>query len=170
MTSQQLTLTARVDGALPPRAEVPRGLALRPCTSDLVGALADLYWEAYDPGVAAASLDEARADLEASFAGEYGPLWPEASPVLEQSGSVVAAVLTVRSAPWDDVPPGPFVIELMTARSHRRRGLARLLMLESLHVAADEGASAVGLRVDSGNLAALSLYTDLGFRPVDRLG
>ncbi len=170
MTSQQLTLLARVDGALPARLEVPQGLSLRPCTTDLAGGLADLYWEAYDPGVAAASLDEARADVESSLAGEYGPLWPEASPVLEQSGAVVATALTVRSTPWDDVPPGPFVIELMTARSHRRRGLARLLLLESLHAAADAGASTVGLRVDSGNLAALSLYTDLGFRPVDRLG
>ncbi len=132
--------------------------------ADAVG-VGRLYFDAYEAGEACATLEEALADVEASFAGEYGELWPPATLLIEQGGDVVAAVMTVRRAPWDDTPPCPFIIELFTDRSHRRRGLGRGLVGAVSTAAAVAGESCVGLRVMSHNHAAVSLYASLGFEP-----
>ena len=156
----QLELAGWVPREPPP---VIDGVEVRsPARSDipLVGAL---YFSAYEPGVAGADVAEATADIEASFDGDYGELWPEASAVAIRHDQIVGAVLTVKEAPWDDTPKGPFIIELFVDREHRRQGIARLLIgrcLDALHRA---GAASVGLRVVSDNEPALRLYRSMGF-------
>ncbi|MEO6821170.1 MAG: GNAT family N-acetyltransferase, partial [Candidatus Nanopelagicales bacterium] len=61
-----------------------------------------------------------------------------------------------RTAPWDDVSDGPFVIDLFTDPAHRRRGLATWLLSEAIRrlpAVAPDGV--VGLRVKANNAAAL---------------
>ena len=139
--------------------------ALRTVTADDIPALARLYFVAYDTGDAATSIEEARDDMEASLAGDYGALWPAASPVIVTGSRIVAAALTVHRAPWPDAPTGAFIIELFTDRTHRRRGLATALLAHVTGTALVAGHATVGLRVSEDNAAARSLYGSLGFRP-----
>lgn len=146
----------------PPPVVVPAGYAVRACSPEDVGPLGDLYFDSYDPGEASATREEAVADIRAAFAGDYGELWPAASLVATTAGGEpVAAIQVVRRAPWPDTPDCPFVIELFTARAHRRHGLARALIAGALAVV---GRTGLALRVSAGNTAALRLYRDLGFR------
>lgn len=160
--SDLVTLIRRIDAA-PSPAEPPAGLAMRSSRPADLAALGALYFAAYDPGIACDTLEEAVADVAASFAGEYGEYWPEASPVVTSGGRIVNAVMTVRRAPWDDTPDCPFIIELFTARDHRRRGLGRLAVTSCMRTVAAAGEQAVALRVAVDNRAALALYRSLGF-------
>lgn len=131
--------------------------------SDLA-RLGELYFTAYDAGVAGDSLDAAVADMQASLAGKYGPFLPQASHVaLDENGKIIAAVLVVEHAVGDDTPEVPFIIELITDREHRRRGLAEDLVLATLDTLFNDGKTDVALRVESSNSAALALYLSLDF-------
>ena len=125
--------------------------------------LGRLYFDSYPPGVVGADVAEATGDIASCFEGEYGDLNRGASLVAVDVGRLVGAVLVVEDAPWEDTPAGPFIIELMTAPSERRRGVGRRLVLASMSVLASQGHERVGLRVDETNAAAISLYDGLGF-------
>ncbi len=56
---------------------------------------------------------------------------------------------------------------LMVAQRARRRGLARVLTLAAMVIAAERGARRAFLQVEAGNHAALALYHRLGFVDVD---
>jgi ribosomal protein S18 acetylase RimI-like enzyme len=104
-------------------------------------------------------------DVRAAFNGDYGPLLAESSLALVRAGDIAAAVLTVGAAPWDDVPPGAFVIDLFTDPAHRRQGLARWLLqraIRSLPLSFEGGP--ISLRVETENQPAIALYTAEGFR------
>lgn len=164
---QLLTLIAAPDreGAVGGGRPLPGGYGVGPVRRSDAEALGRLYFDAYPPGVVGETVAEAIADIHATFEGAYGDLWPEGSGAIVHDGAPVAAILTVRRAPWDDTPDGPFVIELFTDRAHRWRGLARRLVGDCLTAARDAGEEAVGLRVDAENVAARALYASLGFVP-----
>ncbi len=65
----------------------------------------------------------------------------------------------------DDAPDCPWLIEVFTDPRRRRTGLARALVMSACRVIAAAGETRVGLTVDEGNLAALTLYKSLGFGP-----
>lgn len=146
-------------------APSPPGFTFRPCDRADIDALGTLYFSAYDPGVACDSREAAVADIAASLGGRYGPLWLAASPVVINAGIIVGALLTVRRAAWEPVPPCPFIIEVFTARTHRRRGLARAMLARCLTESRAAGEPAVALSVEPANTAAWSLYDSLGFVP-----
>jgi ribosomal protein S18 acetylase RimI-like enzyme len=119
-----------------------------------------LYAGCYSP-IRVADEASAIADMQASWHGQYGEWLRECSLVAEVDGRPVAAVLVVDSPPWDDVSDLVFIIELFTDPDHRRRGLGEALLTASLHAVGVD--RVVGLRVDSYNNAAVSLYRNLGF-------
>jgi len=165
-----LTLIGSTDADRPGMCVTPAGPVVRPCQDADADGLGRLYFGAYEPGVASDTIDEAVADIRAAFAGDYGEFWPEGSLLIERGGDPIAAILTVRRAPWAGMPDGPFIIELFTARAFRRQGLARLLVRRCLAIAREESVPTVALRVDPENAAARSLYGSLGFtvwRPED---
>lgn len=126
--------------------------------------LGELYYTAYDAGAAGDSIEVALADIQASMAGKYGPFLPNASHVaLDENGKIVAAVLVVERAIGDDTPNAPFIIELITDRDHRRRGLAEDLVLATMDTLFNDGQADVALRVETTNSAALALYLSLDF-------
>lgn len=87
----------------------------------------------------------ARSGCRASFDGDYGSLWLEAFPVIEHHGRIVAATMTVRRAPWHQVPDCPFIIELFTDRTRRFRA-RRLVRLWAATVSS-AGETRLALRV-----------------------
>src|SRR3990170_4840842 len=100
-------LLAPLTAPLPP-PPLPPSYSLRPPTCDDAPALAALYFAAYPPGVACATLAAAQEEIRATFAGAYGDLWPEASALIEHHSStgiaaptLAAAILTVHRAPWE---------------------------------------------------------------------
>lgn len=139
------------------------GYSLRPMAPADTDELGRLYFDSYDAGDADESVEAATADIKASFEGAYGELWLQASPVVECSGAIVGAIMTVRRAPWEDVGECPFIIELFVDRAHRRRGLARWLVCEVLASAYRSAEHRLQLRVDEANSPALALYRSLGF-------
>ncbi|MET9310405.1 GNAT family N-acetyltransferase [Kribbella sp. NPDC003505] len=138
-------------------APVP-DVELRPPSADDAVALGRLYFEAYDPGVASATEAEALDDIHRTFDGEYGVLDTALSRLAWMGDELVGALLVVERAPWPDTPDCRFVIELFTARNHRRSGIAKLLLAEC-------SAVEVALRVQETNAPALALYRSVGFQP-----
>lgn len=133
------------------------GVVLRPPAVQDTHALAQLYYDSYDKGVAAATPEEALDDIALTFEGGYGVLTAALSRLAWQGDQLVGALLVVERAPWPDTPDCPFVIELFTARSHRRRGIAKLLLSTCCGVT-------VALRVDPTNEPAVHLCRSLGFQ------
>ncbi|TCC51203.1 GNAT family N-acetyltransferase [Kribbella capetownensis] len=154
MTPPMLTLV-RPPGPL--QAAPVEGVVLRPPVVADTAALGRLYFEAYPPGAASASEQEAIEDIALTFEDAYGVLDSRLSRLALVGDRMVGAILVVQRAPWPDTPDCAFVIELFTAPTHRRLGIARLLL---------SGCSAetVALRVDDDNTPALTLYRTLGFQ------
>ncbi|MER7245246.1 GNAT family N-acetyltransferase [Kribbella sp. NPDC000426] len=132
------------------------GVVLRPPAVADAAALARLYFDAYEPGIAADSEQDALDDINLTFEDGYGVLAPTLSRLAWADEELVGALLVVERAPWPDTPDCPFIIELFTARTRRRQGIARLLLTSC-------AATTVALRVEEDNAPALTLYRDLGF-------
>lgn len=136
-------------------------------TSD-APVLGELYFAAYDTGIAEASVEAARNAMAEIFAGKYGRLLPEASQAaLDSEGNIVAAVLVVEQAMHKNAPKSPFLIELFTDRVHRRKGLAEHLVMIAADKLFQAGYPEVAVSVDDENYAALALYLSMEFRRWD---
>jgi len=159
----QLTLIAGGRAAQAP--VLAAGFAVRSPAEGDAGRLGRLY---FDAGVPYANLAHAEAAVEeilAFFRGEFGVFWPAASGVVEHDGRLVAALLAVHRAPWDDTPDGPFITDLFTDPGFRRRGLGRVLIARCLDAVHRSARGCAALRVESENTPAVRLYQSFGFRP-----
>lgn len=156
----QLTMVRDLTDAPEPPPGRP-GVVIRPIEESDLAAVGRLYGACYPAGEVGDEA-EAVADVRASWRGEYGAWSREASLLAEVGGRLVAAVLVVDRPPWDDAADLVFVIDLFTEPARRQRGLGEVLVRTSL--AAVDRERVVGLRVDSENAAAVSLYRKLGFR------
>lgn len=58
------------------------------------------------------------------------------------------------------------ILNVAVSSSHRGRGIARMLLMESFRLAREKGAEIMALEVRASNDAAISLYQQLGFRRV----
>lgn len=153
----QLTLS-RAPGQVVERI-TSADLTMRPITADDLDSVGAVYASSY-PGGTAGSVEEATADVAASWAGEYGRWRRDASVLAEHDGAVVGAVLVVDDPPWPDVTDPTFVIDLFVAPAARRRGFAGALLATAL---SSTSANRVGLRVEGDNFAAVRLYRSIGF-------
>ena len=57
------------------------------------------------------------------------------------------------------------IFDVVTVPTHRRTGLARLVMSSLRRWGADAGATSTFLQVHAGNAGAIALYDSLGFSP-----
>jgi GNAT superfamily N-acetyltransferase len=146
--------------------KLPDGYVVRAAVVQDVEAIGRLYFEATEARVG--SQAEAVADIQRGFDGAYGDYWCEASLVVVRGTEPVACLLTVRRAPWAGTPDCPWINELFTAKSHRRRGLARALLATCMRVVAEAGHGQLALRVNEDNAPARALYGQLGFVPYER--
>ncbi|MEU8531080.1 MULTISPECIES: GNAT family N-acetyltransferase [Streptomyces] len=155
------------DLAGPPPA-LPDGIETRPMTREEF-----VVWEAAGRQSYAESWiargvpeDQAHAKAEAS----HRDLLPEGldSPgvsieVVLRDGALVGHVWTARR----ELEPGVsgwYVYDVLVDAEQRGHGYGRALMLLAERVAADAGASLLGLHVFAGNTPALALYESLGYR------
>lgn len=148
---------------IPVASGAPRGVELRPLQQADLDAAGRGYHLSHLGTESEMTPDEALADVQASWDDEYGTLLHEASLGAWQGEELVGCILTVRDAPWDDAPRGPFIIDLFVVPEARRRGIARALVSEALAQLSEP----VALRVDDSATAAYALYLDLGFEVVD---
>ena len=163
----QVTLIAVARTGL---ADLAGGFAVRvPQTSD-IEQLGQLYFGCGVPGASLTSAAEAIQEVSSFFCGEFGAFWPDASGVVEFGGRLVAALLTVHRAPWDDTPACPFITDLFTDPRVRRHGLARMLLTRCMTQVAGAGQSWVALRAESDNTPAMRLYRAMGFTPYQPAG
>lgn len=77
----------------------PSDVQFRPLTRSDREPLAQLYLTSYPPGVAVATIDEALAEVDATFAGDYGELWPAASLIALRTGELIGSIQIVRQSP-----------------------------------------------------------------------
>ncbi len=146
--------------------DLPAGYSVRPQESSDLDALARLYLTAYPVGVAASNLGEAREEMAAVFAGEFGvPLESASLVALDGSGDLVGCVQTVERGVWDGTPDCPFVIELFVDPSQRGRGLGAALLGLAASACADLGADDLALNVDPAvSPGAFRMYLAMGFQ------
>ncbi|MEZ2370375.1 GNAT family N-acetyltransferase [Arthrobacter sp. RCC_34] len=150
-----------LSNAEPPVSHEPiPGVQFRPITQEDLPAIGEAYWQTYVGTPEEMSLDEAAADVLAAWKGEYGRLLSWSSFGAWRDGLLAGAILTVSDPPWDDVPRGPFIIDLFVLPAYRRSGIGRALVQKVLMTEQVE----VGLRVDDSATAARTLYEQLGFR------
>lgn len=168
-----------VDGAS--GAGVPAGTSLRPIAPADSDAVGELYHRCL-PAEERTTVQNAIADINLAFEGEYGRLIGPASLLAARPGStdqgtelhassgggdveeLLGAVLTVDSPPWPDVEDLVFLIELFVAPEARRQGIARALLTQAIGaVRREHPGRVIGLRVESGNSGAVHLYRSLGF-------
>lgn len=125
--------------------------------------LAKLFFTAYEDG-SVNSQAEALEIMQQLFAGEFGNLLPEASPVVEDdSGRLIAAALVLDRRKGENLPQSPYIFELFTAASRRREGLAEQLVRIAIDKLHGTGFDDVALRINEDNAAALALYLTLDF-------
>jgi N-alpha-acetyltransferase 10/11 len=141
---------------------LPAGVTIRSIAETDIALLAETYLRAFGPATAG-SLNEAVAEMKAASDGAWGALWPEASPAAWKCGELAAAVQTVRRPSWEGAPDCPWLIDVFTDPRHRRAGIASALIGAACRVMGSAGEPRVGLTVDDGNVAAVSLYKSLGF-------
>ncbi len=141
---------------------LPTDVTIRSTAEADVTLLAETYLRAFGPAVAG-SLNDAVAEMKAASAGAWGPLWPEASPAAWRGGELAGVVQTVRRPSWEDAPDCPWLIDVFTDPRHRRAGIARALIGAACRAMSAADEPHVGLTVDDGNLAAVTLYKSLGF-------
>ncbi len=122
-------------------------------------ALADLMLDAYrgtidDEGE---TLEDAIAEVDRTFAGEYGDFLGAFSRVLERERQLASACLITlfEGKPWLSVS--------MTRPRWTRQGFAGGLLNECLNLLAEARYQEIGLIVTEGNSAAEELYRSLGF-------
>jgi len=82
--------------------------------------------------------------------------------VYEQQRQVVAVLQ------WRNLLPEAEILDLAVKATHRRRGLATLLLKGFLAQAAGSGTQQVFLEVRESNAAALALYRNFGFQIAGR--
>lgn len=139
-------------------------VALQPRHRDDVAAL---YLASYPPGAAVADLGEAQREMDATFAGEYGVLWPDASPMAIRERKVVGSIQVVARSPWDPDLDCPFIIELFVHPDARGLGIGRALLTRAAVACRARGENHIALRTGEGTSpAARQLYHSAGMRPI----
>ncbi len=89
--------------------------------------------------------------------------------VWREMGRVVGNVSLYRGGrhPW--LGAGFLIANVAVLPEYRRRGIARAMMVETLHLAHQKQGRWVSLQVEADNAAAIALYRDLGFEQLETI-
>lgn len=144
------------------------GLQLATLTVYDLPALASLAVAAYKERPTAENFWAATEQMRLYFDGALGtPRDDSFVGAWLDDGQLVGAVICVLDAPFDEVPRGPFVLDLMVDPEHRRKGIATALLAELARRTEEWGYDSVTLRLDFRQMPeAYNLYKRLGFSPI----
>jgi mycothiol synthase len=152
---------------IPDAPPLPDGLELRPITEERTRAVweADLdafrdHWGGWDPS-------------EASYRRWVeSPNWQPDLALVAWDGDEVAGGVLNAIYPEENAELGirrGWLDSVFTRRAWRRRGLARALIVRSLHLLRERGMEIAALGVDADNPSgAFGLYESAGFAPTER--
>lgn len=125
--------------------------------------LARLFLEAYGSKISGTPEDAERM-IRGAFNGDFGPFLQQQSQVIEdEEGTPVAAAVVLERRLDKNLPDVPYLFELFTASSHRRRGYAEQLVRQVMASLHENGYEEVCVRIPEDNAAALALYLTLDF-------
>ncbi len=155
--------TLRID--LEEVAEVQRtdGLEVATLTRYDIPAMAALHVEAYDEEPSPANLVEAYDEIRMYFDGAFGLPLDHSTVGAWIDGTLVGAVMCVENSPWDDVPSGPCVLDIVVDPAYRRQGIASTLVAEVAKRGTQWGWDSLVLRLGPEHAAAAQMYRSLGF-------
>ena len=145
--------------------DAPLKWPFRALTPHDAPALATLMLDAYrgtidDEGE---TPEDALAEIQRTFAGDYGSMLFSASYTVEHEARLLAATLVTL---WRSAPLLAFV---MTAPDAKGRGLGAYLIQQSVATLFSQGHRELHLFVTDGNAPAQHIYQKLGFRVVETL-
>lgn len=143
------------------------GFELGTLTMYDVPSLASLYMSAYGEPYTQDSFWEATDEIRLYFDGAFGDVRDDGFIGVWEGGSLVGAIFSVIDSPFEQVPDGPFVLDLIVDPEYRRRGIATALVGELGNRIKDWGYDSVTLRLDEGRMPeAFNLYRRMGFAPM----
>jgi len=159
MTRRRIPMEISLGDPLPALRRVGRPVA----DSDREG-LAILLYSSFRETVddEGETYEDARAEVDALFAGRYGTFLADRSFALEDGEFLASACLVT----WFVPHAAPLVVFSMTRPEYRRLGMARSLLLQSAHSLRAHGDDRLTLIITEGNTPAEKLYASLGFRPI----
>lgn len=130
--------------------------------------VANLYHASYPAHIGAATIEEALAEMDATYAGEYGDLISAASVVALCDEQAVGSIQVVHRSLWDPELDCPFIIELFVRPEVREQGIGRTLLATAAAACQRLGETQIALRTsDDGGTspAAYHLYRTAGMQP-----
>ena len=132
-----------------------------------VHGLGELMYSAYRGGVdsESESVEDARAEIEATLDGQYGEIIPSASLIAMDGDRTASAVLFV----WFEKEKMPLMAYAMTHADYKGRGIATKLIKAGLNGLIEAGYSECCLVVSDGNEPARTIYQKLGFEDVKKI-
>jgi ribosomal protein S18 acetylase RimI-like enzyme len=146
-----------------PVLPVPIGYRVAPWQDEYSDAVAEIAAAVYEDSIESAAVPGSQViePLLKIWASGSELQGAETSRVmLDKRGQVVGYVAV-------SVPNGNAqIVDLAVLPAHRRRGVARALVVRSMTVCQRRGLDAVGVAITTRNPARL-LYNQLGFRPTD---
>lgn len=143
------------------------GLELATLTQYDIPALASLYTAAYGLYPTAENLWQSTDEVRLYFDGALGTPRDDSFIGAWFDGELVGAIICVLDSPFDGVPRGPFVLDLMVLPEFRRRGIAQALVHELATRTGRWGYDSLTLRLDMRQMPeAFSLYQRMGFSPI----
>jgi len=159
---EQYTWIVQINNISKLKRKFPKDYCIELLQEEDRSQLSELYYASYSHEIVL-NLAEAQREMDLVFQNEYGRLNFSASFNIMYKNKIVASIITVVLAPWDDTPSGPFIIELMVNPNHRRLGIAYYLIQFTADKLAESGSKTVALRVMSDNVKARNLYRKCGF-------
>jgi len=132
------------------------GLRIRTVTPADLAGLARLMLDAYVGTIdyEGENLDDATDEVRSFLDDDDSML--DRSYIVEDEGEVVSAVLVSMSQ------GRPFIGYVMTLPSHKKQGLARLVITQAMKRLADDGHERVVLYITDGNTPSENLFRSLG--------
>ncbi|MFW0121820.1 GNAT family N-acetyltransferase [Rothia sp. CCM 9419] len=148
-----------------PLRKSPQRLNLRPTTPEDTEAIARLLFSSYDESTFVTQ-EDAQRQVKEILAGTYGEFYPEASPLLiDDNGRAVAVLLSLKNRLDHNGPEEtPTLLELITAPSRRREGIAEELITYALDIMQNHHYDEASTHISERNAAALALYLTLGWQ------
>lgn len=150
-----------------PEAPMPQGLEVRPADPEQFQVIIDASKEAFRDHWGFSEDEEPTVAQIAEDPNTDPSLWRVAWAGDEVAGMVLSFIDQNQNAEYNRLRG--WTENICVRRPWRRLGLARSLLMQSLHAIKERGMREAALGVDTENLSgALRLYESVGFRPVKR--